>query len=296
MKKKKKKTPTFEPKPFEASYVRILLSSSPSGKERCDFSCEQGAFRLKAGPNLEIPPEAFVGKSVGIRGIMLEPSPDPDDWDAYHFRHETGLVEVHEWTGCEQYPKEQLLKDAERIKSPPVWSQKYVTTDSLGIFCSQCKGTLGLNINPNQAEYFKDRLCDTCEALPPSTRTGLTFTQKELEAAYQQMEYERKLDGEKAKRMFEWVCAQAEIDVKCGSPVMGESYGNVISPYPTPYYFQFTHQTYGPYLNYFTDALKKQSWARHVRGTGNGPIYEVDTPEGTYEVRFDYFDNHSCGW
>lgn len=277
-------------------YARVLLSISPSGNERCSADLPEGTFRLKTAPGVELPPEAFVGKVVGLKGVVLEAGPDKDDWDAWALRHESGLLEVQEWFNCDQYPKSQLLADAERIQNPKPFCDKFVSTDSLGIFCLQCSGSLGMNIKPDQIEHFRGNLCKTCEALPPSTRTGMNFTQEQLVAAYQQMAYERRKDGEKAQKMYEWVCEQAGIDPKNGGPIEANNYNNGTSPWPIPYRIRFVHQTYGPYLNSFTEPLSAQPWARHVRGTEGGPIWEVDTPEGTYEVFFEYFDNHSAGW
>ena len=144
------------------------------------------------------------------------------------------------------------------------------------------------------AQSYKELRC-SCPPPHPSETTGITFTQAELEAAWKQMQYERNEDALRARRMLTWVCEQAGIDPKAGS-FSAIGYITGISPFAKVYHFTFTHQTYGPYLYDFIDALAPHQWAKHVHGEYAGPVYEVNTPEGTYEVHFSYFDNHSTGW
>ena len=242
---------------IQENYCLVTLSISGSGLERCCAEISgKGEFRLKPGPNLAFPPESFVGKHVTIVGTVLDVGPDMNDWDAACMRRQTGLIEVEEWLGHDAYPAEQLLHDAKRITEPEPW----------------------VTLQPfEQAPVVKNK-----------------FSQAELEEAYSQMQYERGEDADRANRMYNWVCEQAGINPASG--FVGFNMIRVVSPFPDYPDFVFVHQTYGPHLNQFVDLLKKQSWAKHVYGTSNGPVFEVQTPEGTYRVRFDYFDNHFSGY
>lgn len=132
------------------------------------------------------------------------------------------------------------------------------------------------------------------------------FTQEELEAAYKQMEDERNEDHSRAERMLAWVCKESGINPDHGKVATHRSdwcgWGVVVCPWETQCRFTFVTQTYGPYESYFTDLLEKQSWAkeidpsRSIQGVRRPSQWEVVTPEGTYQVVFEYFDNHGAGY
>ena len=290
----------------QESHLRNLCSSAyrPANEQ---YECPVGIvlhlsnyeadgimYRLHAHPDLSLPIEGFIGKRVGVKGIAIDQFVEHDG-----IENLLQVIEVHEFYN-HYYPDTQIREDADsyRSRSPRTPDEQFLSKPVSP--CPRCGGYF--NDHELQSMIFIDaqsckNLRCSCPPPHPSEVTGMSFTQQQLEAAWKQMEYERKQDGLQAHRMLEWVCQQAMIDPGHAS-LTHEGFSTMvnISPQTTTYRFIFIHQTYGPYLYDFINALSTQSWARHVRGEQSGPVYEVDTPKGTYEVHFSYFDNHSTGW
>jgi hypothetical protein len=121
----------------------------------------------------------------------------------------------------------------------------------------------------------------------------MSFTQQELEAAYQQMQQERLADATQADRAAEWLKQQLGLS-RCS--VHGSNMGcwgqfSSVSPYKQIYNLRLVHETYGPYQEDYVALLDKMPSV-----TKTGDVYEVDTPFGRYKIVFEYFDNHCTGY
>ncbi|GEM_PF-5807906 len=258
------------------------------------YDYEKGGCRYRLRPisGLSLSLEGYIGKRIGIKGIATDQFADKDG-----ISHLIQILQVDEiynhW-----YPDAQIKKDAEshRARLSRTLDDSFQKRSIPP--CPRCGGYFPdkplQTIVIIDAERYEKLMC-SCLQSPPSEQSGITFTQEQLHAAWEQMEHERNEDARRARRMLKWICGQTGINQKDGS---FSSIGSVtrISPFTTTYHFTFTYQTYGPYINDFVRAFARCSWARHVKGDFSGPIYEADTPEGTYEVHFSYFDNHSSGW
>jgi hypothetical protein len=119
------------------------------------------------------------------------------------------------------------------------------------------------------------------------------FTQKQLEEAWEQMQADRKADAQKAQTAAKWI--QDQLGFGNCAPTLGHWHGHEYGPYPAQYQLVLVHETYGPYIKDYTDALAKQSWAVSQGTNVQNPVYSVTTPQGVYTLTFEYY-NHWSGY
>lgn len=263
----------------------------------CAYETYEGVYRLRPHPDLLLPIEGFVGKRVGIKGSFTDMFAEE-----YDVKNVIQILEVREFYN-NYYPDEEIKGSAQSLHATitqPEEERGYKPVSAFGIICSHCGGqTTRVGFKSEviaHPERYQNLLCDSCSNLHPRVMTGMTFTQQQMEAAWKQMAYERNQDEKRAECMLDWVCQQTGIDRKDASLSWSNPHTGHISPWTAEYHFILTHQTYSPHLYQFIDALKTHAWAKHIRGSPSGPVYEVHTPEGTYEIYFSYFDNHGSGF
>lgn len=278
--------------PYECPRGMVVLGIAKDAYNYEGSGGYQGTYRLRSHPDLKIPIDGFVGKQVGIKGIFTDQFANEHD-----VKNLVQIVEVREFYN-HYYPDEEIRESSRRHRArEPL---KLIRISDLDILCAHCGGeTIRVAFKSDveaHPEQYQNILCPSCSELHPSAITGMNFTQEQLEAMWKQMTHERKQDSQQADRMLTWMCEQTAIDRKHASFSRSNEGVADISPWTLIYHFVLTHQTYGPYLQDFIDALTPQPWAKHIRGAPSGPVYEVVTPEGTYEVHFSYFDNHGSGW
>ena len=115
------------------------------------------------------------------------------------------------------------------------------------------------------------------------------FTQQELEEAFQQMQADRNAEYNNAVEAAKWL--QAQIGVGHCHLDMDRFQSMMTTPYSARINLKLIHETYGPYMDQYTDFFDKATFATKV-----GNAYEVDTPFGKFGITFEYFDNHCTGY
>lgn len=79
----------------------------------------------------------------------------------------------------------------------------------------------------------------------------------------------------------------------------GFGFGSSYGPYPIGIVMTLIYETYGPYVPDYMKVLDVATWATNTgrtKGLEKTPIYEVQTPHGKYDLDFEYFNNHCCGY
>lgn len=127
------------------------------------------------------------------------------------------------------------------------------------------------------------------------------FTKEELDAACDQIADEREEKFQEAQRAISWLQEQLGMKhIRLSDPVI-ENRGYRSPSEIIKYVIVCTYETYGPYLEDWTNKLDEKLWAvqnnEWVHGfSPSSKFYDVKTPFGDYKLTFEYFDNHCCGY